>query len=200
MATITPDILQRFIEKDEQAVRDVVGMLTPIFQRRIRRVLLCRGVARKQDMREEMLDMIQNVWAALLKRRCHLIRMWDPTKGSFENFAGLIAEQTAAATFRSRRDSLFKDAEAEAECMNRCIDSSRTPERLAYTREALRMILCKLRAELTERGLLFFELLIVQQRSVEDVCQVTGMNESAIYAWKSRLGRRIEEIAREILP
>ncbi|UQA61380.1 RNA polymerase sigma factor [Polyangium aurulentum] len=199
MAKITPDLLERALARDRLAIRELLAILRPVLVNRIERVLRCRGAARYRDVHEEVNDLFQIVCIALFENEGRLVRMWDPTRGmSFENFAGLIAEQKAAATFRTRRDRLRLHGTDEDENEDCCIDV-RTPERLAMSRDALRFILNKIRSELDERGSLLFELIIVQQRSVEEVCHVTSMSESAVYAWRSRLGRRIEEIAREVL-
>lgn len=44
-----------------------------------------------------------------------------------------------------------------------------------------------------------FELLVIEVRSVEDVCAITNLTPDAVYAWRSRLARMAREIAEELL-
>jgi hypothetical protein len=44
-----------------------------------------------------------------------------------------------------------------------------------------------------------FQLLVVEELPIEDVCRRTGMTADAAYAWRSRLGKQARQIRDEIL-
>jgi hypothetical protein len=44
-----------------------------------------------------------------------------------------------------------------------------------------------------------FQLLVVEELTIEDVCQRTGMTADAAYTWRSRLGKQARKIRDDIL-
>jgi RNA polymerase sigma-70 factor (ECF subfamily) len=48
----------------------------------------------------------------------------------------------------------------------------------------------RLRETLTPLGMHLFNLLFVEERSVEEVCTTTTLSADAVYAWRSRCGGR----------
>ena len=142
-------------------------------------------------------DISQETFVALLEKDGRLVRSWDPDRASFETYSGHIAAQRAIDYVRRRRELLFDD-DAPPESMELAIDSSRNPDRLAASRELQEKTLARLWDELHEQGRRMFELIIVEEREVDDICTQTNMERSAVYAWRSRLKRRIQEIAAAI--
>lgn len=198
MAGMHWSLLERAIAREPQAVRELLGVLTPIIRTRIGRVLLRRGAVRHRDMKQEVLDLSQQVFVALLDNNGRLLLSWDPARGmSLENFVGLIAEQQTAATFRNQ--GIWRYQQTEADEFDDSIDSSRTPERITATREALSAILSSVRARLSERGVQLFHMLFIEERSIEEVCSVMEMNADAVYQWRSRLRQLVKQIASEVL-
>jgi len=198
MRKVSPELLERAIARHPQAVRELLGVLAPVLQARVARVLIERG-AGYHVVRQETLDLVQYAYLCLLENDGHLLRSWDPTRGmSFENYCGLIAEQRASQILRSRSRRPWSDNPVDPEAGSGVVRSD-NPERSAESKEALQVIFARMRAELTDLGLQLFEKLFVEELSVAEVCVEMNMTESAVYAWRSRLGRRIEQIAREVL-
>jgi RNA polymerase sigma-70 factor (ECF subfamily) len=199
MATIiTPGLLERVLDRDRQAARELLGIVVPIAQARITRVLLCRGASRRRDIREGVLDLIQEVFLSLLDDGGRLLRTWNADRGmSFENFVGLIAAQKAAATFRGT-GSIWREDLVDPIELDASDDSRSTPEQIVASRELLDAILSRLDDELNELGRLLFQLSFVEGRPAGEVSCIIGMSEPAVYQWRSRLGRRAEQIAHEL--
>jgi len=192
-AKVTKELLERAIASERRAVRKIVAILTPIFQWRIGRILLRSGEGTRPDME----DLCQDTFVALLAENGRIARSWEPTRGlSFENFAGLIAEQGAIEFVRKKRERLLADDLDER--LEPALDSSRTPERLVASTELFEVVRRVLREELSELGRQLLDLLFVEQREVAEVCALLDMKPDAVYAWRSRLGRRIEEIAASV--
>jgi RNA polymerase sigma-70 factor (ECF subfamily) len=200
VAAITPDLLARAIAGERRAVHELLCAITPIIQARIARVLLRRGAARSHDVRQEVLDLTQQVYVTLFDNSSRMLRAWDPARGmSLENYVGLIAEQQAIARHRGQEARLWHDLSLEGDDLDRSADSSRTPERIAASRELLGAIHERVRAKLTERGAELFHMLYIEGRSLDEVCSEMEMSANAVYAWRSRMGRLVEQIAGEIL-
>lgn len=188
-AMITPELLERAIAREPRAVREFVAILTPIFWWRIGRVLLADRGASRQDTA----DLCQDTFVALLQDDGRLVRAWDPARGSsFENFSGRIAEQRALRYLTRTREE-FHDA-ASCDDLEPVVDSSRTPDRIAASRDLLRKVFDILRKDLSDLGRNMFELLFVEERTVAEVCILMKMEADAVYAWRSRLARCIQQI------
>lgn len=188
---ITAELVEHAIAGDTEAVHVLIQTLTPLFLYRIGRVLFRKGV-RSRNVIE---DVCQDTFVALLVNDGHLLRAWDPLRGmSFENYSGLIAKRIALNYVRQMKGRAF-DNDGNYGHLEPAADSSRTPERLAMSRQVLERIFEVLKAELSTLGQRLFELLFIEARDPDEVCAIMNMKKGAVYVWRSRLGLRIEEIA-----
>ena len=188
---VTKELLERAIAGEPQAVRTFVAILEPIFRVRIGRVLLLAGDASLRDVD----DLCQDTFVSLLVNDGKLARSWIPSGGlSFENYSGLIAKQRTIAHLRKKREELSHEDEL-CELLEPSIDSSRGPERLVETQEFRWKVFAVLLDELSVDGRKLFELLFIDECEVEEVCALMEMEPDAVYARRSRLRRRIKEIA-----
>lgn len=193
----TPDLVQRALEGDRKAARALAGVLTPVIQARTTRVLLCR-LARTRDLRQEVLDLTQQVFVHLFESDGRALRQWDPERGlSLENYVGLIAEQHAAALFRSQRKNPWRADAVDPSTLDEA-STLPDPEQLFASKELADRILDAATGVLNDFGRYIFDLVFVQGLSVEEVCSRTELSPEAVYAWRSRLGRLVERLAREI--
>lgn len=193
-------VLQRALAGDRAATRRLVDLLTPVIQARVARIVLRRAAAgRGRDIRQEVEDLSQDVFVALFDDRGAILRAWSPDKGlSLVNYAGLVAERRTLNALNSRRKSPWTEdptAPADLPVGGAHAESAARVE----ARSVLGVVLDRLRASLSPKGLHLFELLMVKQRSVDDTCAATGMTPSAVYAWRSRLGRQAREIRDALL-
>ena len=174
-------------------VRALVDALTPVIQARVARTLLRRaGAARGRDVRQEIEDLVQDVFVALFRDSAKLLRVWDPGRGmGLKSFVGLIAEQQVAQVLRSKRRSPWTEDPTEADKIAPLGTTTSTPESEVASRELLDRTLDDVRADLTPQGLQLFELLLVEDRPVAEVCEEMHMKRDAVYAWRSRLGKRL---------
>jgi hypothetical protein len=67
-----------------------------------------------------------------------------------------------------------------------------------HSREFLLKLLDGLRAALSPRGLILFQLLIIDERAPSDVCLQMGMSADALYAWRSRLNKLVRRLADDL--
>ncbi|HLL52268.1 MAG TPA: hypothetical protein VK447_01895 [Myxococcaceae bacterium] len=196
---VSPELVERALSRDREALRSLVEVLTPVVQSRVARALLRRATAAAgRSIRQEVEDLTQEVFAALFAENGRALRAWDPTRGlSLINFAGYVAERQVASILRTARRSPWTEDPTLAEEMDRPADAPDLELRLA-SRQALLALLDRLRQELSPLGLSLFDQLFVQQRSVAEVCEGTGMSRDAVYAWQSRLGRLARKLGAEI--
>jgi RNA polymerase sigma-70 factor (ECF subfamily) len=193
------ELLERALDGDKDATRRLVRVVMPIVQARVARVLVRRRGGSGRDVRQEVEDLAQDVFAALFADRGRVLRAWDPARGlSLASFCGLIAEREASSILRSGRRSPWKESATELEELDRDLGADKGAELRVASREQLEQLVTRLREELSPRGLELFHRLIVEEESVESVCASTGMKPDAVYAWKSRLAKAVRKLAAEI--
>lgn len=182
------------------AVRALVGRVSPVVHARVARSLLRRqGAARGREIRQEIEDLVQEVFLALFADDAKALRAWEPERGlSLQNFVGLIAERQVIAVLRSGRRSPWTEDPTEDEELARSGTPTVGPELRVASRELLQRLLERLKLALSPKGMHVFTLLFVLDRSVAEVRQETGMSDAAIYAWRSRLCKTVRVIAHEM--
>jgi RNA polymerase sigma-70 factor (ECF subfamily) len=191
-------LLDRALTGDAAATRALVASVLPVVQVRVARVLARRRARSGRDVRQEVEDLAQEVFAALFEHEGRVLRAWDPGRGlSLASFCGLIAEREAASILRSGRRSPWTEDATEQEDLER--DAGAVPDAEVHvaSREQLDQLVTRLREELSPRGLEMFQRLIVDEESVESVCASTGMSADAVYAWRSRVGKLARKLAVE---
>lgn len=193
-------LVEGVLAGDEAAVRRLVHALLPVVQARVARALVRRRAGTGRDVRQEVEDLAQEVFAALFADGGRVLRAWDPARGmSLANFCGLVAEREAISILRSGRRSPWTEAATELEELEKDMAAAPDVELRVSSREQLAMLLDRLRETLSTRGLELFHRLLVDEESVESVCASTGMSADAVYAWKSRLGKLVRKLAAELL-
>jgi RNA polymerase sigma-70 factor (ECF subfamily) len=193
------ELVDRALSSDASATRKLVVLVLPVIQARIARMLVRRRARSGRDVRQEVEDLAQEVFAALFENDGRVLRAWDPKRGlGLASFCGLVAEREVASILRSGRRSPWSADPTEAEILEKDLDPAPDFEARIVTREQLELLVDRVREALSPLGLEMFERLIVQEEAVESVCTTTGMKADAVYAWKSRLGKLVRKIAREI--
>jgi RNA polymerase sigma-70 factor, ECF subfamily len=193
-------LVSQALSGQEQALWCLVDLLTPVIQARVARVLLAyRPPDENYTVRQQVEDLSQDVFLLLFNDDARVLRSWQPEQGlSLENFVGLVARRQALSYLRSgKRNPWREDPTLNGESGEPAVDSD--PEERTASREALRLLLRRLQEELSPLGWHLFQLLLVQERSVEEVEQQTGMSPDALYAWRSRLRRVARRLLGEVL-
>jgi RNA polymerase sigma-70 factor (ECF subfamily) len=192
-------LLERALSGDAAASRALVTAVLPVVQVRVARVLARRRAKSARDVRQEVADLAQEVFAALFEADGRVLRAWDPSRGlSLASFCGLVAEREAASILRSGRRSPWTEEATPSEDLERDVGVVADTERSVASREQLERLTERLRQELSPRGLELFQRLVVDEEPVESVCAATGMTPDAVYAWRSRIGKLARKIAREL--
>lgn len=199
------EIIDEALAGGALAARRLTEALLPTVHFRVARQLMRRqGRAGGRDVRQEVEDMVQDVFFELFRDDGKRLRSWDPARGlSLENYVGMIAEQRVIATLRSDRRSPWTEAPSEAEVLEG--EGTHEPrratgpsERVVSARERIDQVLDALRGSISPQGYRIFEMLFVEQRDTEEVCEELGLQPGAVYTWRSRLRKRVSEIGDEL--
>jgi RNA polymerase sigma factor (sigma-70 family) len=185
---------------DTTALARLVRAATPVIQARVARGLLLwrHGGNAGRDVRQEIEDLTQEVFLALFADDGRVLRGWQPERGlTLEGFVGLVAERQVASILRSGKRNPWKEDPTLPADLDEIADGE-GPEALAASREQMRRLLDRLTEELSPLGRRLFQLLFLDELSIEDATRQTGLSADALYAWRSRLRRLCRRLLAEM--
>ncbi len=164
----------------ERAARNaLVQRLTPVIRRRAQ---------------EE--DLVQDVLEALFRDGARALGAWRPERGlCLEGYVGMVASRVVASAKRSGRRSGWREEPTEPEELADAAGPAGGGQLDA--RDALGRLLEALSKQLSPRALDLFQKLFVEEQSIDDVSQTTGLSPCAVYQWRSRLRRTAAQLATE---
>lgn len=196
MSDSLSELLDGALQGDPRITRAFVGQLRPIVQARVARVLLrFSGKAGGRDVRQEVDDLTQEIFAQLFTDQARVLRNWSPAKGlSLANFVGLVAQRHATKVLMSARRSPWSEDPMLGPDLER-VSGTTHDERGILQRDLLVRVVRQLRAELSPQANLLFEVLLVERRPIPEVAELTGLSPAALYQWRSRLVKRVRKIA-----
>lgn len=189
---MTRDEVHSALEGDRAALTGLVRALLPVIKVEVGVALVRRALPQRRDARQDVDDFAQDVLLYLLADGGRLLRQWDPERGrSLPSFVRLIARQRVSRVLHGHKGNPW--SEEAVEDVEPVMEVDRD-DRVLESREELRALLERLRAHLTERGLVLFEEIYVQQRPIAEVARELGMSREAVDAWNTRtrsLARRL---------
>jgi RNA polymerase sigma factor (sigma-70 family) len=192
------ELIRRALARDPASVQQLVDRISPVIERKVAATLWQRSIRR--DPRQDVRDMTQAVFVSLFEDDGKALRAWDPARGCpFDAFISLLAHRQVISILRRGKTSPWPDEPTESEKLDRIEADSPAPEELVGSREHLRVLLDRLREELSPAGLELFQRLIVDEEPLEQLSRQTGKTQQALYQWRSRLLRRARELSSEIL-
>lgn len=194
------DLVLRAIAKDPEAVRTLVRTIGPVIHGRVAKALVRRRGARAQgrDVSQEIEDLTQEVFLALFEDDAKILRAWDPERSPLGAFVALIADHHVHSVFRSGKRRPWSDDIDVIEEPDATDAEARSPEVRVASREALDVLLDRLRAELSPKGFDVFVRLYVEEQPIDVVGEALGMTADALYAWRTRLGKLVRRLAAEL--
>ncbi len=193
-------ILKRALSGDQAALRSLIDEITPVIQKRVARALLSyrQGPSAGRDVHQEVEDLSQEVLQYLFADNARVLRRWDPELGlSLLNYVGFVGERRAMGILRGKRSPWIDDPTLIEELPDQPY-SGDNPERAAASREILRLLLDRLKEELSAEGWHMFDLLLPQDLTPEEVAQETGKSLAAVYQWQSRLRKLARRLRDEL--
>jgi RNA polymerase sigma factor (sigma-70 family) len=178
-ASIDRELVAAALDGQRAAVARLVARLTPVIQARVARCVL-RYRPRSGQVRQDVDDLAQDVFLRLFEERGRVLSSWDPARGlSLENFAGLVAERLAISSLRTGKRNPWREDEADEEAIAAMPSAEAGPAEEVASADFMGRLHERLRETLTPLGLHLFNLLYVEERSVDEVCAVTKLSADA---------------------
>lgn len=195
------DCVKAALSGDAAQLELLLAAIQPVVHVRVLRgVLRRRSQARGRDLGPDLEDLVQEVFAALFADEGKALLSWDATRGlSFINFVGFLAEREVAMRMRTGRRNPWTEDPTLDTTLVFLRGVSPSDEDRVEARDVLRALSDRLRERLSPLGRQYFQLLLVEDRPIQEVSLQTGTSVDALYAWRSRLRRVLRELRAEIL-
>ena len=190
----TDETLNQALDGNRPAMRELVKHLTPVIQARVAKCIMVGSRNYGHDrVREEVADMTQEVFAALFANDARVLRNWEPSKAlSLRNFAGLVAHRQALSILRTTKRNPFTEDPTLDTDFEFMTEQDETLESATISRDLIRQVFHRMDEQLSPLGRQLFNMVMIQELDVSDVASQTGMSDSAIYAWRSRLAKHLK--------
>lgn len=191
-------LIGRALAGEPSSVRELVAWLSPVISRRVAATLWKR--TRKRNIQQEVDDITQEVLLSLFQSDGKTLRSWDPARGmSLGRFVGMLAQHLTISTLRNGRTSPWRDEPTELAKLEE-LDTwdGITPESVTISRQTLQVVLDRMRAALSPRGLVLFQRIIVDGEPLETIMADEGLTQAAAYQWKSRLLQTLRSLAADV--
>jgi DNA-directed RNA polymerase specialized sigma24 family protein len=194
------ELVEAALGGNATAADRLVRVLSPVIHARVARVIYRRrSASRGRDLRVDLEDMVQEVFAQLFSSEGKILKKWDPERGlSLLNFVGLVAQQTTSATLRTGKRNPWTEDPTSSDTISLIGGQTASHEPAVESRRTLVALADRLRERTSPLGMHYFRLLYVEQRSVKDVSKMTGAKPDALYAWRSRLAKILRTLRTEI--
>ncbi len=162
--------------------------LQPAIHAEVASTLFPSATVHQRDARQDAIDLVQDVFVALLARDAAVLRSWDPERGAkLETFVRMVAHRYVLGVLRTRSRNPYELEPIDFEQLDRIAASEAAIE----SRVDARTLLHQLDGELDERGRGLFRQLFAEGRPTAEVASSAGMTHNAVYAWSARLGRKL---------
>lgn len=189
-------LIRRALTGETASVRALVARLSPIIERRVAATLWKRE--RKRNIPQEVDDIAQEVLLSLFQSDGKTLRSWDPARGmSLDRFVGMLAQHQTISILRNGRTSPWRDEPTALEKLEKMDAWDVTPEAVTISRQSLQVLLDRMRATLSPRGLVLFQRIVVDAEPLDAVMAAEGLSQAAAYQWKSRLLQTMRSLAED---
>ncbi|NUN14275.1 MAG: hypothetical protein HUU55_11650 [Myxococcales bacterium] len=200
METLTPELIRRAIsDRDAAAMRLLVRLLIPILRARITLTLVRYGGAGRGSLQTDVDDFVQEVMMRLLSEGGHRLLSWESERSAATTWFGIIAQRITLDLVRVKRSNPYFEQPTDVPELDLMSPTQPDHGSNVIDRELLRRVGERLRAELSDRDRVLFELSIVADEDDERVRDVLGISRDALYQARRRLRIRLEQIRKEMV-
>lgn len=183
---------------DSAAKRVLAGRLLAVIAREVGYLLVRRAAPGRRDPRQELRDLSQDVLVLLFERDGQELARWDPARGrSLDSFVQLVARRRVARILSGGRGNPWGSDPTAPEDMEALYETDLRELEELEARHELSAVLQSLQAQMTTRDAEIFQLMFVEDRSHEEVCQAMDMTRAALNTWRYRLRKLARAVVDE---
>lgn len=182
------------LDGGEECVRGLVLHISPFVQAEVAMMMTRYGNLRGRNGRQEVQDLVQDVFVILFKDNGKTLRAWRADGGrKFGSFVRLVAKRRLLSVMRTRTKNPWPDEPTDNETLDRSVRASEVDSAVGF-REELEILWEKLSRWFGDEDHRLFRLFFVEGLSIDEVETMTGKNRQALYSWR----RELRKFARSV--
>jgi len=184
---VSADDVAEILDGGEASVRGLVAHIAPFVQAEVAMMMTRYGNIRGRSGRQEVQDLVQDVFIVLFKDNGKTLRSWREDGGrKFGSFVRLVAKRRILSVMRTRSKNPWPDEPTEHQLLDRAAHTGEFDSALGF-REELEVLWEKLSRWFADEDHLLFQLFFVEGLSIDEVESVTGKSRQALYSWRREL-------------
>jgi RNA polymerase sigma-70 factor (ECF subfamily) len=200
LSTRDQELVRKVVAGDAAATRELVTRLLDVVTREVGFVLLRRAAPSRRDPRQERDDLAQEVLVGLLSDRAQELARWDPARGrSLDSFVQLIARRRALRLLSGGRGNPWSNEPVAPDDLEELHEGAARDVEELEARNELASVLDRLHTHMSDRDAELFELVFVEERTPEEVCEQMSMTRAALNTWRHRLRKLAKQLAEHVL-
>ena len=182
-------LLQLALQGDRSAQETLYYELTPVIQWEVGKMLRKWGV--QNNLREEIRDMIQDVWTEIYRKDIKVFRDWRKDKLPLKAWVGYFAKIRTAQMLRSPRSPLRELPIADDAIPE--LGLTLTPEQETLSKDYLYKLYLCLIEHLKPKYLNFFEARFRDEEPLKKIAEMLKVNVETLYTWTYRLKNQADD-------
>jgi RNA polymerase sigma-70 factor (ECF subfamily) len=186
------ELVRRALLRPPSRSEELIRRIKPAIHTEIAHLLMRMAPAHGRNARQELEDLVQEAYVALLDRDAKRLAGWDPSRGcTLDSYVRMVARTKALDLLRSRRRTPWQDEGVDAADLEEQTAPEGDHEAVVLARETLERVQARLHELLRPRDYAMFVSLVVEEAAVGDVAAAMGMTPAAVYQWSSRFRRNV---------
>ena len=182
------------LDGGEGRVRELVAHLAPFVQAEVAMMMTRYGNIRGRSGRQEVQDLVQDVFVILFRENGKTLRTWREDGGrKFGSFVRLVAKRRVLSLMRTRSKNPWPDDPMDHASLDRRSSGSDF-EASVHFKEEFDALWEKLERWFGEDDHRLFRLFFVEGLSIGEVESVTGKSRQTLYSWRRELRRFAREV------
>jgi RNA polymerase sigma factor (sigma-70 family) len=192
------ELVDAALSGDERAIDTLIHRLMPVVEQYVGFVL-ARSRRGGRDVHQDKEDFVQEVMLKLFHFEKTPLRKWNPEISGLDSYVGVITKNAIIAILKIKKKNPWMADPTEAEALERLQGAAGRVDLEVAARELLRLVDAVIKERFSEQRYRLFQLIYVEERSVEEVCELMKMTPDAVFQARARFKKDLPQIVEEIL-
>lgn len=192
------ELVDAALSGNERAIGELIARLESVVDRYVGFALgqFRRG---RRNIREEKEDFVQEVMLKLFHFEKTPLRVWNPEISGLDSYVGMITKHAVTDILKTKKKNPWTADPTEAEAIERLQGAAGRVDLEVAARELLLLLDAALQERFSPQRYRLFQLIYLEERSVEEVCELMNMTPDAVFQARARFKKDLPKIVEEIL-
>lgn len=177
------ELLNKALDKDPRAVKQLIEYLEPALLIKANALVQFGG----SGGRFEIKDLVQVAWRELISNHWKMLRQWDPHRNvSLKAFVGVVSARRMISELRKQKKN-WNELSTSPEDLSHIAEAVDFLEEKISNQQLVELVVKELRSRLTKQGEQAFNVLYLEELSVEEASERTSLSKASLYGYRNRI-------------